>query len=254
MTPESSPRELCVVLFRGRTGSSLLMQTLRILGKPVLGNFAVKSDLELNPRGYFELAELRDCGLTPKLREEYLDELDKAAVKILVRSTFADGAEQWAWFARTQPQIFITYRHPLEQILSGHAAFGRGPAGEREMFMRITRGLRAWTADIGRVVLLVRNRYPTLIPRIAFIGYHEHLDAPAAFVERVARHAGLKPDETAYRRALNNIDGSLYRFRFEEFPKEYRRWYSAMPARRFFERLRKDPVAPWELEWPAPLD
>ncbi|MEJ2411058.1 MAG: hypothetical protein P8Y48_17590 [Novosphingobium sp.] len=241
---------LCLILFQPRSGSSLLAQTLRILGKPVLGRFDSNCRQALNPRGFWDIPEIRDHGLTVERRVKYREELADAVVKILLFSTFEGGGEQWAWFSEERPAVFITYRHPLEQALSANAAFRRKQAGTQEHFVAITRSLRNWTFAIGKIVRFVRENHPDLIPQIRFVGHHEHLEDPVAFVEKLARHAGLNPDAACLRRAVENIDDTLYRFRLNEVPAEYQRWYQAMPARRYFEILRTAPDTLWDMEWP----
>ncbi|MCJ2187060.1 hypothetical protein [Novosphingobium beihaiensis] len=241
---------LSLILFQPRSGSSLLAQTLRLLGKPVLGGFNSNCRQALNPLGFWDIPEIRDHGLTFERREKYREELADAVVKVLWFSTFEGGGEQWAWFSEVRPAIFITYRHPLEQALSANAAFSREQAGTQEHFLAITHSLRNWTFGLGKVVRFVRENHPELIQRIRFVGYHEHLEDPVAFVDKVARHAGLTPDAACLRRAMENIDKTLYRFRINEVPAEYLRWYQPMPARRYFEILRTAPASLWEEQWP----
>lgn len=202
------------------------------------------------PAGFWDIPEIRDHGLTVERREKYREELADAAVKVLLFSTFEGGGEQWAWFSEVRPAIFITYRHPLEQALSANAAFRRKQVGTQEHFVEITRSLRNWTFGIGKVVRFVREGHPELIPRIRFVGYHEHLEDPGAFVDKIAGHAGLSPDAASLRQAVENIDHTLYRFQINEVPAQYLRWYQAMPARRYFEILRTAPDSLWEMEWP----
>jgi hypothetical protein len=176
--------------------------------------------------------------------------LTDSVVKVLLLSTFEDEGEQWAWFSEVLPTMFITYRHPLEQVLSGNAAFRHKQAGTQEHFVGITRALRNWTFRIGKSVRFIRENHPEWIPQIRFVGYHEHLEDPVAFVEKLAPHAGLSPDAACLRQAVENIDDTLYRFRINEVPAEYLRWYQAMSACRYFEVLRTAPDSLWEMEWP----
>jgi len=250
ITQFTSKDPLRLILFRPRTGSSLLAQTLRHLGAPVLGEFRTDCDEELNPRGFWDIPEIRNNGLTREKRAEYSGRLPGAVVKILLGATLNDDAEQWRWFDEVAPRIFITYRHPLEETLSSTTAFTRKKAGTQDHFIEVTQRLRGWARPLGRLIETIRLQHPTLIDRSCFVGYHEHLDDPVGFVAKLARHARLSPTPPQIEAAIANIDTSLYRFRLDELPVEYRRWYEPMPARNLFDALRNDPDSAWNLDWP----
>lgn len=243
------PKNVALILFFPRTGSSLLAQTLRLLGKPVLGEAESNSPVWANPRGYYDIPEIRDRGFVLDNLEKYASRLDGHAIKVLIRSTLIDNASQWEWIARICPRIFVTYRNPLEQVLSSNAVFKQKTEGTVEHFVEVTQGLLDWTRQIGSLISLVNTHYPQLRSNIQFIGYHEHLDNRCRYVSKIAQHAGLDPTDAQRHEAVSNIEDSLYRFRMERFHEKYIQWYRKTPAKKYFECLVNDSQKAWELTW-----
>lgn len=242
----------CIILFARRTGSSLIAQTLKLLGKPVLGNFETNHPQTVNPKGFWALPELRDNGLTQQIRERYAEQLKDHAYKILQPNFLKSEKGHWGWVRQHKPLIFKTFRHPLEQVLSDTINFRKKQPGTSEYFIQVTYLLIVWEVQMRHFSTVIQQECPELCERTAIVGYHEHLQDPTAFVEKIRRHAGLNPSPEQVKTAIDNIDGSLYRFQYANFDEEHKRWYSQLPCSQIYEHLLQDPQALWQYTMDMP--
>ena len=131
-------KDLTVVLALPRTGSSLIMQTLKILGKNVIGD-KYRDDLPVsaNPKGYYEYKELLSQGLISRITETLGDRLEGSAVKIAATSMLLPvRGRQWKELEKNSACMFITYRHPLEIAVS-HQQFYKRELLPKENFLDI---------------------------------------------------------------------------------------------------------------------
>ncbi len=73
-------KKLIIVLAHPRTGSSLVMQTLKFLNVGIIGQFE-RNDLpqEANPKGYYEAKYILNKGLTDLV----IEKLNKMNTKLL---------------------------------------------------------------------------------------------------------------------------------------------------------------------------
>lgn len=234
-----------VVLAHPRTGSSLLMQTLVILGMPWIGSHH-REDLpaEANPKGYFEDRRLLSEGITPE-HIARVGSLDGRAVKISLPHLMLPGRlGQWRALEASTARLFIPIRHPLESAVS-QLCFAGPLDGARDFFLEVTSFLYNYAQDYHTLAARFVHEMPGLSSRTVLIPYTLHIDDPRGFVETVRAHAGITVDRETVDRAVRNIEGRLYRVRADAMPDEHRSWYERLPARIVYETLRSSP-RPWE--------
>lgn len=226
-----------IVLAHPRTGSSLLMQTLAILGMPWLGN-RHRSDLgtAANPKGYFEDPDMLAHGLTAE-QIARTGPVDGCAVKIgLSNMMLPTRLAQWTAWEAGDARIFVPFRHPLESAVSLRC-FNPQMAERREFFIETTRFLYNYAQDYATLAMILTRHAPGLKARTALVPYDHHLDDPQGFVVGVCRHAGLSEDTTRQEQAVENIERDLYRVKLSDMPVEYQDWYERAPARQVYEML-----------------
>lgn len=235
----------CIVLAHPRTGSSLLMQTLAILGLPWIGRHH-REDLgaEANPRGYFEDPDILAYGLTAE-QVARAGSVDGCAIKIgLSNMMLPTRLGQWKALEAGGARILVPFRHPLESAVSLRC-FKSKIEGSRELFLEMMTFLYNYTPEYVALANNLTRYAPGLKSRTVLIPYSLHIDDPKGFVERVRRHAGLAADPLRLAQATENIQETLYRVKLSEMPEDYRQWYEKTPAKRVYEILCNSPD-PWE--------
>ncbi len=226
-----------IVLAHPRTGSSLLMQTLAILGMPWLGN-RHRSDLGIaaNPKGYFEDPDILAHGLTAE-QIARAGSADGCAVKIgLANMMLPTRLAQWTAWEAGDARIFVPFRHPLESAVSLRC-FNPQMEERRELFIETTRYLYNYAHDYATLAMILTRHAPGLKARTALVPYDHHLDDPHGFVVGVCRHAGLSADTSRLEQAVENIERDLHRVKLSDMPVEYQYWYERAPAREVYEML-----------------
>lgn len=234
----------CVVLAHPRTGSSLLMQTLAILGMPWVGAHH-REDLPVgaNPKGYLEDRRLLRDGLTPENIARF-GPLDGQAMKLsLSFMLLPDRLEQWKALETNGACLFVPFRHPLESAVS-QGCFVSRMINARDFFVEVTRFLYNYAQDYRMLAERLVRDAPGLLPRTKLLPHSLHIDDPRGFVEAVRAHAGIAVERVSMARAAVNIEDTLYRFRAAAMPDEHRSWYERLPARGVYETLRSSP-RPW---------
>lgn len=227
----------CIVLAHPRTGSSLLMQTLAILGMPWIGKHH-RDDLGVaaNPRGYLEDPDILAQGLTTEQLAR-VGPVDGCAVKVgLSNMMLPSRLEQWQAWEAWNARILVPFRHPLESAVSLRC-FTPTMAEKRGLFLETTIFLYNYAREYAALATLLTRHAPGLKGRVALIPYDRHLDDPPGFVDEVRRHADLPPDPVRQAEATRNIQDTLYRVKLSEMPAEYRDWYAKAPAKQVYEIL-----------------
>ncbi|BBE72219.1 sulfotransferase family protein [Oharaeibacter diazotrophicus] len=235
----------CIVLAHPRTGSSLLMQTLALLGMPWIGRVR-RDDLgeDANPRGYYEDPEVLARGLTVG-EVARVGPVDGRAVKIGLANMTAPGRiGQWRAWEAGGARILVPFRHPLESAVS-QRAFTPRMAEPRALFEAVTAFLYGHARDHAALASILTREVPALAERTTPIAYTRHLEDPAGFVEDVRRHAGLPADPARQAAAVANVEAALHRVEAAALPDEQREWYERSPARAVHERLCAD-ARPWD--------
>lgn len=204
-----------VVLTHARTGSSLLMQTLRLLGADVIGAFE-RPDLpqSANPKGYFEDRDLLRLGLSAPALHAQPDLLRGRAVKVALRPLVARRSQdEWASLADTDVTLLLPIRNPAESLLSRQVFLGSDDVLERNALFH--RSARNRLLDFG--FLAERIGTPGFAgPVPVCIDYKEAVDDPASYVGRIATASGLCPTAAQVSAATTNIDRGLYRVRLAD--------------------------------------
>lgn len=203
-----------IVLTHARTGSSLVMQTLRLLGLPVIGSLA-RHDLpqEANPKGYFEDRDLLRHGLLAPAAAEQPGALAgrgfKMALGPLVRRR---SVEEYDALASGAATLLLPIRSPAESLASRDVLLrGDTSAAARARLFRST--ARGYLVDIGWLADRVCAHG---LPPPACVDYRDAIDDPAGYVAAIARAAALAPGPAAYAAAVANIDRDLYRRRRDD--------------------------------------
>jgi hypothetical protein len=231
-----------VVLSRPRCGSSLLMQTLAILGVSVVGaKYRPDLPVECNPKGFFEDPELIHRGFSRE-RLIRVGGLEGRAVKIgmPVLTSAPDRDAQWAALVESGARLIIAYRHPLEAALSRNR-YARHPVGGRDHFIHVTRFFRHVQEDFRVLAETLTHRMPELRPRTLLVGYHESMEDPVGYVELLRRLVGLDEHDGRIREAVGNIDTGLHRCHAPEIAEAFQRWYAPTPAREIYQIIRSVP-------------
>lgn len=233
-----SNERLVVVLCHPRTGSSLLMQTLRHLGMSVIGQrWRDTLPVEANPAGYWEDTEAFRDGFSPENLARIGTSLDRSAIKLPLRTLNKPRlAYQWDWLETTRPTLFLCTRHPLE-IASSRQIFRQRGTDDMQRFILITRFLRTYSNDVQRFRSLLANRSTEFAKSIKIIDYRlPHLD-PAGYLDQICRHATLSPTATQQASAIHNINPELYRHRYDDLPAQFRHWSAQLPAEQRYAEL-----------------
>lgn len=239
--------KLVIVLAHPRTGSSLLMQTLKLLGAEVVGSL-MREDLppEANPRGYFEDKHLLSEGMT----EAHIGKIELIQGECLAAKVALAGMlkskrlDQWRYWQERGATILVPVRHPLETALSRTVFNPVKEADKRFIF--ITKFLWKYSREFSDLARILIEEVPLLLPNIYVVPYDWARHEPVNYIERVAAMAGIVPDAKKKVAALTNIDPSLYRYRLDDFDSEYRAWDKKIGASKTFEILLGE-TQPWQL-------
>jgi len=246
-----------IVLAHPRTGSSLLMQTLGLLGAPMIGTqWREDCPRSANPRGYFEDPDLRAFRFTARNRERLGARLNGSAYKLgLKRLTDSPDREDWDWMIGARTTLLIPLRHPLESALSERALFHlinppdptetNGVRGFVAAARCLARYMGRYAFSHFRLAEMMAGEAASLAKHCRFVPYtlHRH---PRRYVDTVCERAGLTPVPDRVERAVGNIAPSLHRFRESDLPAVYRNIYNRSPARPVFETLsRHDGIGTW---------
>lgn len=239
---------MIIVLTLGRSGSSLLMQTLQKLGVTVAGRqFDVKGDSlsqqfheALNPKGYFESPEIYFGGPSSAAFQTLMkSDRRNMACKMDVRH-FVDE-RQWPYWldaAEAISSILLSYRSPAEQARSEFAGVA-GTARYREQsheFTFITRFLKDYVETYGAVDSLVGSTLQPLASKIDYIAYSEAKNAES-YTVRLGALVGLQPSPEQLSSAVSNISPKLFRIRDSDLSPEERHWASQLGATAVYSQL-----------------
>lgn len=231
-----------IVLTHSRTGSSLLMQTLRLLGADVVGDFEHPDlDQQLNPKGFYENRAILRNGLHAKVLLTEPAMLRDRAVKIALRMLVIRKSEdEWAALARPNTTLLLPIRSPSEVLQSRQALLQSSEAPMRRLQFQAS--WRDNLLDFGFLanrVLAGGFAQPPVC-----IDYGEAIEDPARYVRHVAAAAGLSCTPSATAEAIANIDRGLYHVRATD--AEVRRSaQGALPLEKIYELLRADDALKW---------
>lgn len=235
-----------IVLTHPRTGSSLVMQTLRLLGAEVIGD-AERHDLPptANPKGYFENRDLLWHGLHAPALAERPDLIRGRAVKLALRQLVKRRSEEeWGALAQQDVVLLLPIRAPAELLLSREVLLRRkdGPAARSRLFHSSARN---YLIDVGFLADRVCSPDFTR-PAPICIDYRQAMDDPAGYVDGIARVARLSPTPSQVAGAMANIDHSLYRFRLDDGNAVRQVAKGVRPLEAAYDILRSHDPCKWE--------
>ena len=243
--PATDLTDAIVVLTHPRTGSSLVMQTLRLLGAPVIGS-AEHSHLpaSANPKGYFEDHELLRHGLHSPALISQPAMLRGRAVKLALHPLVKRRSiEEWAAIARSNVTLLLPIRTPAEWLASSEALLcADGTPARRSAFFHTW--VRDYLLDVGYLAACVgTDGFSHIAP--ACIDYRQAVSDPAAYVETVATAARLRPTSSQVAEAIANIDRGLYRTRIDDVEAVRRTARGVRPLDAIHEILRSPDPSKW---------
>jgi hypothetical protein len=241
---ESDLTDAVIVLTHPRTGSSLVMQTLRLLGAPVIGSAGHPHlPASANPKGYFEDHELLRHGLHSRALIRQPAMLRGRAVKLALHPMVnRRSIEEWTALARSNAALLLPIRTPAEWLFSSEAVLcDDRTAARRSAFFRTW--VRNYLLDVGYLAAGVAAEGFTRAP--ICIDYYQAVTDPAAYVMAVAAAAGLRPTSGQVAEATANIDRGLYRTRVDEVEAVRRLAAGVRPIETIHAVLRSEDPRKW---------
>lgn len=240
-------KKLIIVLAHPRTGSSMLMQTLRLLNVKVIGQFE-REDLpqHANPKGYYEDKKILKKGLTL----EAIDKIEKnesetLAVKIALSGMIQeDRVGQWRYMAEKGAIVFMPIRSPLE-IASSRMVF-KASYDNITRFVMISSFLRDYPLHLKSLAKIFLTETPELLSNIHTINHQTAYHKPSQYIQKIIDVAQLSVTEKAVSNALKNIDPSLYRYKQDSFDDELWQWYRNSGTKPFYDTLLTQ-ENPWKI-------
>lgn len=240
---------MIVVLTLGRSGSSLLMQTLRELGVDVAGrDFRTEASAEHyqgNPKGYWEDPQIYHHGIASENFQTLISSPNRAC-KMDLRHLF-NPSESMAWL-RSEPRlkaIYISIREPSEQARSEYmgqiAKHERTPLLE---FQFTTTFLIRYVRVFHKIAAALDGDLRALKPKIHLVNYADAQRNSPEFVRRVVATAKLNSTRSQIESAAENIDPNLHRIQFDNLSPVEHQWAQKLQARDLFELLSST-TNPW---------
>ena len=240
-------RKLIIVLAHPRTGSALLMQTLRLLNVGIIGQFE-RRDLpqQANPKGYYEDWDILMKGLTDQAIEIIeQNKSEMVAVKTALAGMVKDDyANQWQYLQEKRATLFVSIRPPLESAVS-NLVFN-SQHDEITRFREITIFLRNYQLQHKALSELLLKKVPELLPNTFTVDYHTALNNPRKYVQSIIDRAGLTVSKSQFEDALNNIDRALYRYNQEIVEDKVKKWHRKIGADSFYNILSTK-KNPWQI-------
>lgn len=233
-----------VVLTHPRTGSSLLMQTLRLLGVEVVGE-AERADVAAaaNPKGFYEHLGVIAHGLYAPMLAQHPALLRGHAVKVGL-PTLSRRHSEPEWLALSSPRVvrLLPIRSPSESLRSEKTLFKEGaPRGSADIVFSARMLLRSYGV---LTEWFTSPQHASAIPDC--IDHRQAIDDPTGYVDRVARCARLQPTGAQRAAAIANIDRDLYRFRSDEpDPAQPPPNSHVQLLERIYQTLRRDAPDNW---------
>jgi len=239
---------MIIVLTLGRSGSSMLMQTMQKLGINVVGReFDVKADSlsqqaheTLNPKGYFESPGIYYGGPSSSefqaiLKNRRVD----VACKMDVRH-FVDEKQLpfWTDAADDISAILLSYRSPSEQARSELLA-DADPMQRKDStqeFTFITRFLKDYVETYGAFESLLSSRLEVLASKADYVAYSDAKN-PETYVKRICSILKLQPSPEQSLSAIENISPELFRVKNSDLSQDERNWAFQLGAEKVYSQI-----------------
>lgn len=205
-----------IVLMHPRTGSSLLMQTLRLLGATVIGSVEhPRLPASVNPRGFFEHRELFSQGLHAPVLVQQPAMVRGRAVKLALHAIVKRASsEEWTALTQSNAALLLSIRTPAEWLVSSEVLL-RADASAARRSASFHNGARNYLIDVGFLAASVCAEDFSRAAPIC-IDYCQAVTDPSGYVMAVAAAGGLRPTSRQVAEAVANIDRGLYRARADD--------------------------------------
>ena len=233
------------VLTHPRTGSSLVMQTLRLLGAAVIGSVEhPELPIAMNPRGFLEEPELLRHGLHAPALDYQPALLRGRSIKLALHplAKRASG-EEWTALAQSNVALILPIRTPAEWLVSLEVLLRADATPARRAAF-----VRAWARDylLDLGYLAARVCAPGFVRAApTCVDYRQSVTDPTAYVMSVAGAGGLRPTTEQVAQAVANIDRSLYRTRSDDVEAVRRMARGVRPLDAFYEILCSHEPLKW---------
>lgn len=242
---------MIVVLTLGRSGSSLIMQTLKTLGADVVGlvfsRTASTSHIAMNPGGYYEDGPLYSLGLKSRSFQILRDKAGPTTAFKAGLHTFLDDSATALW-QEVAPQVtcvLLSIRTPCEQAKSetkgmkiipedGHSL----PRKDIADFQLSTQFLKTYQQSFDSLQDLLSGSLADYHAKTHAIDYAQTRADALGYVRHIGQCAGLNPKQDQIAKATANIQNALYRHRAEDLRGTHGAWARALGAQASFERIK----------------
>lgn len=226
---------MVIVLTLGRSGSSMLMQSLKLLGMNVIGrDFDIKGSAisqkkheELNPKGYLEEPRIYYGG-PASIEFQTLCQQNQypSACKMDIRHfTNTNQSKYWKNLANDITSILVSYRDPSEQASSEHTASFQQDStiDAKEYFRFISKFLMDYKNTYGCIDETLNKRLPSLRHKVYFIDYAS-AKKPQEYIAKLRSLTDIQPTQDQYHLAVSNISPKLFRVTHSSLSKEEIFW------------------------------
>ncbi len=245
----SIPR-MIIVFTLSRSGSSLMMQTLKILGIEVMGSqFAPGASAEhnaFNPKGFYETKNVYRNGLKSQIFAEEKSFVNHALKLDFKNIVSQDNLDDWLEWDKKVKAIYVTTREPLEQANSTYLLFNhpriKQVGSSSDHFIFVVRFLKSYVESFLDFAELMENQLSVYKSRVHIVDYQEAITNPACYVEKIIETLFLNPVAEQINSAIENIEADLYRFRKENLPDRQQVWLEKTHAKQVYEVLSTSPV------------
>ncbi len=228
---------MIIVFTLGRSGSSLLMQTLNTLGVKAIGrafdNDREVSHYEANPKGYFEEPEIMYSGPKSTTFQSLLS--SHVACKMELRHLYEEDIELWINSLSEIQSIFISYRQPSEQAHSECAALKKT---DNKNFFCLTMFLERYRNSFSQVAHRLEYDLSAFKSKTHLIDFSEAHKDPFQYVNFIADSAGMNPTSRQLKDAIDNIEPALYRNKLDNLQIQEKEFASKLNALEIYELLR----------------
>lgn len=230
-------KERVFVLAHPRTGSSLLMQSFKILGLNVLGD-RNRNDLpnKANPKGYFEDKAMLFKGLTEENIFKIENTKESSVVIKFSLESFLDNLSKDGldYLKSTTPIIIIPIRRPIESALSNYVFVKDTKFNKFAVASTFLYKYRSHYKTLSDIIV---NTLPELESKIHFVDYSLPIASPTKYIDTLLGFIPDQPGQEDKTKAINNIDSELYRYNLENFEKETLDWENRLEAKLIYDIL-----------------
>jgi len=242
---------MIVVLTMGRSGSSLMMQTLKLLGADVFGvlfrDNPTEAHIALNPKGYFEDGRLYSRGLKSRAFRKLKEQgTSRTAFKMdVLNFVEEDTIELWQNALEQITCVLVSFRTPCEQakseFLGTHLhpnADGTPPDPKLAEFQLTTEFLKNYRQNFQTLQDHLDGPLSDYSDRTYAVDYAEARNDPAGYVRRVSKCAQLTPTDAHVKQAIANIEAGLYRNKADDLVEKQGEWAKRLGAQAVYEQLK----------------